>query len=176
MLQVGSIPKKISYVYSDSEEVSYGSANIDKFFIPFFNKITVYPTYVVDAESKNPLQNAIKWAKRNTSKEVVIDTLDNNPIDNIKILSLDVRKNGGRAYKVLIDDKYYVDFREDALLDSIFEAGINSGGKLNGQYIWAHQSSQFKLIKYNSQTYNQIIKSEELKKLKVIKDKMILMI
>jgi hypothetical protein len=92
-------------------------------------------------------------------KDPTITTHFNNPITNIRVAGLETRGNGGRAYKVVIDDLYYFDLREDVLLEAMIECGINKGGILNGEYIWVKIRSHMKLIRVGSPLHKEMIKA-----------------
>lgn len=95
-------------------------------------------------------------------KEPIVIIEDNGPIDDIKIVGLEHRGNGGRAYKVIVDGKYYFDLREDVLLELMITVGIKKGGILNGQYCWARIGSQMKIIRMGSMLHYKMLDASEL--------------
>ncbi len=52
---------------------------------------------------------------------------------------------------------FYIDLREDVLLDTIQEVGISPGGVLNGTYLFATVGSQMKLIREGSALHTELI-------------------
>ena len=168
-MKIGSIPlnlrfhvrsaTKVRFRWEDMEEKELTSKSYD-----------VYPTYVADAKNKKTNETGEKWANESMatwngkayvkppSNATVVD-LPNEPFTDIKIMDLEIRGQGGRAYKVLIDGKYYVDLREDVLLDTIFECGISKGGILKGEFIFAVVGSQMKLIRVGSLLHEKLIES-----------------
>ena len=162
---VGFFPKKISYIFSNSEEVSVGCewdfnwSSIDDKFLS--KKETVFSSFPVDANDTSMISKAKTWATTPNWKTKVkgvahLVTIDNDPIKKIRLLSISYRSQGGRAYKALIDNKYYVDFREDVLMDTILKSGILKGGILNGEYVWAKIGSNMKLVRVGSELYKII--------------------
>lgn len=156
----GNIPNKIIYVYSSLEEVYAGSAWEDN---P--QKIEVYPSFIVDASKENTIKTAEHWALKRVNyvsvkKNVGLtkDEFDNSPIKNVKLIRLDYRSEGGRAYKVLIDGKYYADLREDVLIDVLVNERINNG-ILGGEYIWARHGAQMKLVRVGSSLHSSLVAS-----------------
>ena len=103
-------------------------------------------TYYIQEEVKNP-----KYI------EPVIETVRNGNITDVKIIGLESRGNGGRAYKVIVNKKYICDFREDVLMETIEKFGIGKGGVLKGTYIWIKYSGNTKLILQESELHKQII-------------------
>ena len=99
-----------------------------------------------------------------------VEEVDNKPITDVIVTSLEHRGNGGRAYKVIVNGKYYGALREDILLDTILNAGIEIGGKLKGEYIWAKIGSAMKLIRTNSALHEEMLKSTEMNSLNKIKN------
>lgn len=167
---IGTIPEKISYVYSGNENVFIGSYWDYNEYDDKGLKTNVTPTYPVGSDKDSDLIAAKKWAKNNrTSKSSIkVDVKNNEPLTKIKIISLDVRSQGGRAYKVIIDDKYYVDMREDVVVEAIISVGVSAGGILNGSYIWVKLGSQMRLVRVDSALYEAINESNKLKELKPI--------
>lgn len=161
---VGSIPEKISYVYSNEQEVNVGCQwDISWYETEDHKNVTqkVTPAFPIEPGNEKTLATAVNWASQGgwdqkTNKPIVkkhhVDEVDNAPIKNVKVLSLEERGNGGRAYKALIG-KYYVDLREDVLMDTLLQVGIAPGGILQGEYIWAKMGSQMKLVRIGSEVH-----------------------
>jgi hypothetical protein len=147
------IPKRITYVCAKSEicEEYFDDTEI------LISKIRITPAWPI--ETGKSLDAAIKWAGGDRIAKII--DVENNPITNVKIVGLEERGNGGRAYKVVIDDKYFVDLREDVVLDVIFNCGIEKGGLLNGTFIWVKDSSAMRLIRYDSTIYNEYLAGTE---------------
>ena len=169
----GTIPKQITYVSGPQTlmEIDLGTdETIDK-----LEKQLVSPTFVSTTETT--LLTARKWIQHKRVREynpetreyyydyspVLEQTVDNKPIDNLRIIGLERRGNGGRAYKVLIDDLYLVDLREDVLMDTMNQHGIDPGRKLKGRYIWAKIGSQTKLIMVDGEVEKELQKTTEIK-------------
>jgi hypothetical protein len=145
----GSLPHKIDYISSKSmtKIEEYYEDTQELFFV-----VKVYSTFPV--EHGKSLDSAKSWAG-DGHRHIL---LDNTPLKNVRVIGLDIRGNGGRAYKVLIDDKYYVDLREDVILETILTVGIQAEGKLNGEYVWGKNGAQLKLIRVDSELHQQYIK------------------
>lgn len=133
----------------------------------------IHPCFAVDSDSEKMVKMAKRWSSGITGgwqthvnklvggahlPDVVIP---NNPISNLKIISMESREEGGRAYKVITDDNKLFDFREDVLFDAIMNTGINNSGELPGQYIWVRTSPQnFKLYRLGSKLLNELVGEE----------------
>ena len=82
-----------------------------------------------------------------------------NTFDDVRILDLDRRSQGGRAYKIIIKvedgHEFICDLREDTLLDVIKNKGIHAGGKLNGNFSWIQNGSQCTLVRIGSDIWNE---------------------
>jgi hypothetical protein len=169
----GIIPKQITYVSGPQTlmEIDLGAdETTDK-----QEKQLVSPTFV--STTDKTLITARKWIGHKRIREynpetreyyhdhspVLELTVDNKPIDNIRIIGLERRGNGGRAYKILIDDLYLVDLREDVLMDTMNQHGIDPGRKLKGRYIWAKIGSQTKLIMVEGEVEKELQKTTEIK-------------
>lgn len=134
------IPKKILLV---AKQVSKGSS----------------PTYPVDPENKKRVQSARDWAGTGYSEI----TIDNDSITDIRIDYLDIRGQGGRAYRVVIGGKYEVDMRENVLLDVMEYTGIEPGKKLNGEFVFVAEK-EMRLVLKDKRTnlYKQALKKTVL--------------
>lgn len=177
---VGSIPEKISYVYAEETEVPVGCEwdiswyeNDDS---PKTVKQKVTPAFPVDSTDEKTMKRAIDWASNNgydytTNKRITkphtVHEVENKPVKNVKVLSLEQRGQGGRAYKALID-KFYVDLREDVLMDTLLQAGVAPGGILQGEYVWAKMGSQMKLVRVGSEVHRLVVEFESKKNIKPV--------
>ena len=98
MAYKGYLPKNITYVCSSPQTEETYFDDDDSVAISS-HKVT--PTFVV--EDGKSLDSAIRWSGLKKPRTV---TLPNEPIKNVKVLNLETRGNGGRAYKVLLNDKF----------------------------------------------------------------------
>ena len=154
---IGNIPNNLKIIFSNISKVG---------------GIEVTPAFIADATNNVTVANGIHWANcrpyQKQKQEVQIDETSNTPIEKIRILNLERREACGRAYKVLLPDGYYVDLREDVLLDTIKTVGISPGGVLNGQFVFAIVGSLMKLVRVDSELYKQLTISTQEKSLKKI--------
>jgi hypothetical protein len=89
----------------------------------------------------------------------------------MKIISLEHRAEGGRAYKVILPHIVFcsngsrarlcVDLREDVLIDAITTSGIRAGGIMNGKFLFAVLGSQMRIIKEGTDLHRDLIQSTE---------------
>lgn len=175
-IAVGTIPEKISYVYSAPLEVYTGCYwDIDQ-YTQTGDTVTVYPTYPVGSDLEKDLEKAKQWAEGKRTQwdlkqkkhvistdSVSVETFDNGEIKDVKVLSMEHRGNGGRAYKILVDGKYYVDLREDVLLDIMLKTGISPGGILGGTFTWAKLGNQLRIVRIGSELHSLIEDSNKKK-------------
>lgn len=177
---VGSIPEKITYVSAPEREVNVGC----EWDISWHNspdepktvKEKVLPAFPVDSTDDKTMKRAVDWASRgtwdHTTNTVIKQThavmeVENKPIKNVKVLSLEQRGEGGRAYKALID-KFYIDLREDVLVDTLLQSGVEPGGILKGEYVWAKLRSQMKLVRVGSELHRLIKEFDSKKDIKPV--------
>jgi hypothetical protein len=136
----------------------------------------VYPTFPVNIDSNQ--DTAKTWATESRyrydlkdSENYHLFSYPNNIFNEVNIESLDKRGNGGRAYQVIIEhagNKFRVDLREDALMDVILNVGIESGGKLNGEFLFVIQGSQTTLVRKGSVAYEKSVEKSAEKELTII--------
>lgn len=164
MLSVtGYIPEKVTYVSSNTKEIDIYDS--DDYRAKIIDTKTVTPSYPV--EHGKSLEAAIKWTGL---KSPEIETFDNAPISGVQICDLVFRGNGGRAYKALLHGKYYVDLREDVLMDTIISCGIEKSGILLGKYVWAKLGTQMRLIREGSYIHSVLSTLKPASETKFIPD------
>lgn len=177
---IGSIPEKITYVFSDQREVPVGcrwdiSYDSDDSGLKTVKQI-VTPAFPVDSTDASMLAKANSWASDggwnfDTRARIVkvpqTVEVENKGIKNVRVLSLEQRANGSRAYKALIDN-FYVDLREEVLMDVLLQVGVKPGGILQGEYVWAKMSSQMKLVRVGSELHRLIVEFDSKKDIKPI--------
>lgn len=108
--------------------------------------------YAVDSTNTTRNASAKQWAGTATSA-----TTEDNKGFHLTILSLTVRAQGGRAYKVMDQLNRVFDLREDALLEAISSVGILPGGILPGEWLWSLQGSEMKLIREGSAMHTALL-------------------
>lgn len=134
----------------------------------------VRPAYICDAASKSSHENAELWAKggwrHKESLAFTREDRDNTPFTGLKVWDLEVRGEGGRAYKVITPEGYYVDLREDVFLEALVTQGVGVGGELGGDYVFAILGSQMRVVRVGSDLYECLMKSTDRKKTATIKN------
>jgi hypothetical protein len=167
MKVTGSIPKNMMYISQDFIEVGGFWENADD---QANTKISVKPTFPADADNPKSVETGLNWGEgyHNNNKKPSTVTRPNNPMSDIRIVGLEIRSEGGRAYKVLLDNDMYVDLREDVLLDTMIQEGVAKGGVLRGSFIWARVGSQMKLVRVGSELHDALIKNTALGTMKKI--------
>jgi len=155
-MKIGHIPENLKLFARPESEFKFKWDDIQNDEDPK-NLITkCQSVFVTDAMNIKSHAVATNWARGRTynyetrqyETPANIEVIDckNDFIKCVRIIGLEVRKQGGRAWKCLINDKYLVDMREDVLLDTMINSGIKPGANLPGDYIFAMISSQMKLI------------------------------
>lgn len=125
------------------------------------------PAFPVNPKSKQ--DTAKSWS----STEEPIYSGPNTPLSDLRIVRLDHRGNGGRAYKVIAQEGPYAgtlfDLREDQLLEAMLTEGVGvNGGVVGGQWVWGSVGSQTKLIRVGSAQYKLAMETTtEAKKKKI---------
>ncbi len=168
MSKIGSIPEKLIYIYSKSTCV---------------DGELVHPTFIADATKSETIETGVNWAeikewdKKNSDVSVLKLEVNNEPVSKVRISSLEKRGRGGRAYKVIVtlpnkSESFYVDLREDVLMDTILEKGIDKKGILKGDFIWARVNTDMKLIRIGSKLHEEMIQSTKLNSVKISKSKL----
>ncbi len=88
----------------------------------------------------------------------------NTPMNNLYLDDIDVRMEGGRAYKVCnMDDGTYFDIREDQILQAILKYGIQPGGKIGGSWVFAINHTQMKCYLEDGKEYQEALLENQKK-------------
>ena len=145
-------------------EVGYAS---QKLISVSGTKKQVKPTYFYDPSSKNQEQSALDWAQgrvysHNATPNAKALVRPNIPMSNLYLCDINVRMEGGRAYKVYnADDMTYFDVREDQMIQAILKYGIQAGGKIGGEWIWALNHTQMKCFLVDSVEYQHALQKHK---------------
>ncbi len=153
---IGNIPTDLTYFLRKPEKMFFRWDDIDD--IEKAETGTFRSVYVSDATNKKTLESGKDWQK-SYNKDIGDGTLSrpNDPF-KVKIVNLEFRGHGGRAYKVITPDNLYFDLREDVLLDVIRNCDIIDGTP-TCEFIWARVGSEMKLVRVGSILHNRLIES-----------------
>lgn len=99
------------------------------------------------------------------------ETVPNDPRKNLRVFYLEERGEGGRAYKVIDEEGYVWDMREDVFLEALMTQGIRPGGYLNGEFIFGIKGSQIRLVRVGSHLHSLLDDGSRRKTLAPIPDK-----
>lgn len=170
----GNIPEKITYIYSQTSKVVVGCEWDSDWKDPNFedSKIEVTPAFPADTVNPKSIATGESWARswRMTKQEPIQHKeIENKGITDIRVIRLDKRAKGGRAYKVIADG-FYVDLREDVLIDAMLKTGVKEEGILQGKFIWARIGSEMKLIREGSAIHKKVLSFMDRKALTKIKN------
>lgn len=131
------------------------------------DKIMVRDTFPYNPESKTAPETAKRWADSHyydkVKYESTPETLDNVPF-SLTITDLDVRSEGGRAYKVIDSEMRRFDLREDQVVEVMRKVGIQPMGIVPGTFVWGIVGSQVKLVLVDGDLHKSMIEGAAEKK------------
>lgn len=171
----GYIPDRLKYVQRAPSEVRmYREDKYMEDDEPKEAPISLRETFVVDATNEKTLKTAREWAgARMTYQEntfrledpvgMSITELPNDPIPALELVTLEVRGEGGRAWKVLVHGQHYVDLREDPMLDALRHGPGVRNGEILGPWVWACFSGQMKLVRVGSRMHRAAVEAGKLR-------------
>lgn len=171
-VRTGHIPTEITYIFAGTQKVCQTWDDVDQ---PEHERTyaEVVPAFCSDADNEKTIETGKYWANQRCTQwdyetkkqvqtaQVGMKTMENKPISGLRVLSLEHRGQGGRAYKVVTPDGFYFDLREDILLDTMKTDGVAPGGILNGQYIWARVGAEMKLVRKDSELFRALLEASE---------------
>ena len=141
-------PKKVvSYTVEDADEKP--------------QQIDVFPGFATDAVEGNSHETARNWAARYQWQQTEYGEteFDNEPVESIRVVGLEHRRNGGRAWKI-VDRGFLFDLREQALLDLVTNgAGVFSQGVISGPFVWISNSGM-RLVRVGSTQHLEATKGK----------------
>lgn len=155
----GYIPAQLKYVQRPPRKVvDYWEHDMWENDKP--TGVMVAEAFVVDASNPRTLKTAMTWAQGyGAERKAKVTELPNDPIASLEIVSLDIRSEGGRAWKALINGKYYVDLREDVLLDSLRNGEGVTKAELSGPFVWGCVGSHMKLMRVGSRLHEAVVEA-----------------
>jgi hypothetical protein len=172
-MKLGKIPKRLNFYCRAETKIRFRWDDVE-FEDPSAADVSAIPVFITDSENPNTQKTAISWASRAqwnwdpvTGKRVdlcqpyALVERDNLPVKSVRIIGLDVRGHGGRAYQALVDEKYLVDMREDVMLDTMLNIGMGVNATLPGEYIFAQIGGEMKLIRVGSKLHELMIETTE---------------
>jgi hypothetical protein len=153
------IPENLIITHQPEREITSGTGQ----------KYQVHSAFAVDADNEKRVRTAMEWSRKYTRKVVVGEThldpfkVPNSPITDLRILSMEIRGEGGRAYKIITPERRMFDLREDVLLDAILHTGIKKGGVLPGHYVWVRYApTNSKLMRLGSKGIREMVPEDKM--------------
>lgn len=138
----GDIPKRITTVYRGDKR-----------------------GWVADADNKKRVES-IREAAGSTGTET---TRDNTPMKEVKVVGIEYRSQGSSVYNVQTPDGGIFDMNNTDILQVMIDVGVQAGGILQGEYIWARVHTGMCLILVGSKAHKDIIEYMALGSNKIIK-------
>jgi len=138
----------------------------------------VKPSFAVDAASEKMVETARRWGKneRHVTPQTKFTevSVPNESFTDLLLIDLEKRCEGGCAYKVLDLNGRFYDLREGIFLECLYAGEIEkraTGVYLTGEFIWAVNGSQMKIVRVGSKLYEDIKMAGERRAMVVLKRK-----
>jgi hypothetical protein len=174
---VGSIPEKITYTFAEEKDIIIGCLWDHNYYNLSDKPKTVTEkaliTFASDASDLKMLKKAkevAEFAYHNQPKKTAQSiTVDNTPITNVRLLSLDLYSNKNiKNYKAIID-KYCIEIGDDVVTDTLLKVGIGAGGILQGEYLWTKIGTKMKLVRIGSELHRMIVEFDSKKGIRSVR-------
>lgn len=177
-MKIGKIPKNIKIYLAPKTKIRFRWSDV-QFEDEAAADVSAHPAFVTDADNAKTQITAERWTQNHNSswgkcdktgrmihKKNQVNTIlkENTPLSNVRIVDLDIRGKGGRAYRALVDETYLVDMREDVMLDTMINVGMGVNATLPGEYVFAQIGSEMKLIRVGSKLHELMVESTEFGK------------
>lgn len=170
-MKLGKIPKKLKFYCRENTKIGFRWSDVE-FEDTSVSDISAIPVFITDAENPKTQSTALSWVTQKywhedpltnkrgyVSRPHMIIERDNTAVKSVRIVGLDIRGNGGRAYRALVDETYLVDMREDVMLDTMINVGMGVNATLPGEYIFAQIGSEMKLIRVGSKLHDMMVET-----------------
>ncbi len=177
-MAIGYIPDKLIFISRAPIKVVNKFEDCDEG--EEINSFEARPTFI--ATNQKTKETGLAWAgnsydgeyvdgkwKPAPKKKPLVEEFDNTPFKKLRIVSYEQRREGGGAFKVIAGENYYVDLRNDTLLDILVNADIKQGEAQNCEFIWARMGSQMKVVRVGSAIHKKLIESDKKKAMPPIK-------
>jgi len=136
----------------------------------FGNEIKVRHTFPYNPDSKTAPETAKQWADNTIwdhkthryvkGPEPEFLERANDPF-SVTVIDLDVRSEGGRAYKVVDQDGRCFDLREDQVLEVFKHSGVLAGGQIPGRFVWGILGSQMRMVLVGGDLHKEMVAQTE---------------
>lgn len=101
------------------------------------------------------------WERKPSNKEAKPIKIDNKPFSGLRIYDIDIRAEGGRAYKIITKEGWAFDVREHVMLDTMLSTGIKKGGYLLGEFVWVKERGHMKLARVGSELWKKSVEQKK---------------
>lgn len=180
-VRAGRVPEKVTiYLRPEQEILGAGRPKNCWSFPPNqretagFDKTKASPAFVVPSDSEAFKKSGLAWAMEGRTKPsqgVERIEIENKPFTNLRWVGIDSRMEGGVAYKVITQEGWLVDLRDDVVIDCLFEGAIQdlntppqgAGTYFTGEFVWVVLGSQSRIVRVGSKTHQGIVESQKLK-------------
>jgi len=181
-MRIGRVPEKLFIVMKP--ETDY-EVRVDGREI----RVPVKPAFAVDGDSDNMIAKAKEWgthhyySKVYDEKELTFLEVPNESFNNLRLINIEKRSEGGCAYKVVDMEGRLYDLREDVFLESLYaleidgwvgakqSAALPRGVYLTGEFVWAVNGSQMRMVRVGSNLHKELQEAGERRKLVALKRK-----
>jgi hypothetical protein len=126
-------------------------------------EVEVKNTFAYNPNSKTSPETAKSWAASYSfnNEDAPVSIEDNTPF-YARIVDLEERGCGGRAYRVIDEKSREFDLREDQMKYIISEYGIEKTGKIPVPLLWGIYGTSTKLVALGSPLWAEMKKNSEL--------------
>lgn len=114
------------------------------------------PAFVTDYYRPGLLNTARKWGNKTWGKTPVSPPeeveIPNDPLTKLIVLNIEHRREGGVALKVITEQGWLVDLREEEFMEAAL-TGALVGGVITGEFVWSRGVNQMRLVRVGSKLH-----------------------
>ena len=175
---LGSIPEKIQIIKGAPEIVSWAWENSVVAQHDVKHDIKAHPIWVADASDSRQRKSIEKqyagyylaynsWPRSRPKKPKTLNKveMENKPFGGVRFVGMHTRYSGKTEYFVVLPGNLLVRCKPAALMDAMQECGINKGGEIPGEFIFARCDGEMLVVRVGSALHKACIAADERRKL-----------
>lgn len=172
---LGSIPDKVRIIKGTPETVSWAWENYVVAQHDVKHDTKAHPVWIADASDsrqRKSIENQYNnyysrhhynQVKKPKTMEMV--EMENKPFSGVRFVGMHQRYSGKTEYFIVLPGDLLVSCKPAALMDAMSECGVNKGGEIPGEFIFARCDGEMLVVRVGSALHKACIAADERRRL-----------
>lgn len=154
----GSIPKEVRYWYCEDND-RYSKAPTKDDFQVSWDGLYRAEKYNEDFKETGVVRQTAEVLNvgRKAPEEGKVITVPNNVLTNLQVVGMSSHRSIDDQVAVLLPNGFVVELGRDSFMEAILNEGVQKGGYLTGQWVWAKVPGGMKLIRLGTGIHRAIL-------------------